>query len=230
MRSLYQTGLALVLAGSLSFIGCGGSSDGGSSHRTKPINYAPTVTITSPQPNAQFYRGTDINFIGSCSPEDPITASGYDPVTGLLPSGLDGLVGSATVPLTSTLGDKVLTAYCTDYNAKKNPASTTGENSVTIIVLNNPPVANAGNDIFVPKNIDFVINATNSSDIDGTIVNYELDFTGDGVYETSNTTGTFNILGYPFDACLISKVRVTDNDGATSTDTTKVEVGTGKCL
>lgn len=228
--SYLKIGLTALVLG-LASINCGGSSGGGSSggNNKKPVNYAPTVTITSPSNNSSYLRGSQLNFNASCSLEDPITASGWDPVTGLLPSGLDTLVDSVSVPLTSTLGNKVLTAYCTDYNAKKDPASTTGEKSVTIEVLNNPPVANAGIDQSAPSGSDITLPyppAIPGSDIDGNIVLYEWDINGDGLYDWSSTKTGSILVGYP-DGNYTATLRVTDNDGGIDTDTVNICVGAG---
>ena len=102
----------------------------------------------------------------------------------------------------------------------------------SILAINNsPPVANAGNILGVPKNITFSIDATNSSDIyDGVITQYELDLEGDGTYEASNTSGTFNILGgYPLDICLYSTIKLRDDDNAQDIAIDCIPVGIGVC-
>ena len=100
-----------------------------------------------------------------------------------------------------------------------------------LAVNNSPPIANAGNILGVPKNITFSIDATNSSDIyDGVITQYELDLEGDGTYEASNTSGTFNILGgYPLDICLYSTIKLRDDDNAQDIAIDCIPVGIGVC-
>jgi PKD repeat protein len=65
------------------------------------------------------------------------------------------------------------------------------------------------------------------TDTDGTIVLYEWDFDGDGVYEWSdnnsaNTVYTFNNMGD-----YVATLRVTDNDGKTSTTSVYITVSLG---
>ena len=106
------------------------------------------------------------------------------------------------------------------YNATLYVWSSTGESasaSITITVENNPPVATAD---VVPSNGAIPLNVDlygSGSDSDGSIVLYEWDFDGDGVYEWSSaTTGTttysYNVVG-TYNAVF----RVTDNEGDTST-------------
>lgn len=226
-KSLYN-GLALGLslfALSLGSIYCGGSSGGGSSGGSGTKNKAPVVTILSPKENSSFKRGTDVALDGivrDFDNGDSIVDEGWD--LGGLTNNITGtLTKNVTVPLNASLGNYEFAAYGIDNHGAR------GESYVTINVLNNPPVANAGNDISVPKNIPFDIDATKSYDVDGTINKCELDLEGDGIYEVSNTTCFFGIGGYPFDSCLNSSVKVTDNNNATSTDTVKIQVGSGIC-
>jgi len=117
------------------------------------------------------------------------------------------------------------------YSATLHVWSSTGETasaSITINVLNNPPVASAD---VQPSNgeIPLISQMTGSgSDIDGTIVLYEWDFDGDGVYDWSsptngNTSHTYSNVG-TFNATF----RVTDNSGLTATSqatTTVIRTG-----
>ncbi len=97
---------------------------------------------------------------------------------------------------------------------------------VTITVkVNTLPTAMAGPDIHSFPHLEVQFNGQ-ASDSDGTIARYEWDFDGNGVYEWSSTeTGlikyTYNNPG-EFTAAL----RVTDNDGAQSSDSLVVTVDT----
>ncbi|HKS29789.1 MAG TPA: PKD domain-containing protein [Pyrinomonadaceae bacterium] len=100
--------------------------------------------------------------------------------------------------------------------------------SIPFSVTGNPPTATASVN---PSNgpIPLTVNFTGSgTDKDGTIVKFEWDFEGDGVFDftsttVGNTTHTFNSAG-SFNAAF----RVTDNEGLTDTarvTTTAVRVG-----
>ncbi len=81
-----------------------------------------------------------------------------------------------------------------------------------------PPVADAGNDAaaYVGQSTSF---EGIGSDIDGTIELYEWDFDGDGNYDWSSTTTGSTTHTYQEKETRIAKLRVTDNDGLTDTDT-----------
>lgn len=91
---------------------------------------------------------------------------------------------------------------------------------VTKIVGNQAPIANAGSDVTVLVNESVTLNGSASSDADGSIVSYAWDGQGvsgplSGVQQTVSfaTTGTYSIT-----------LTVTDNEGATSTDTVVITV------
>jgi PKD repeat protein len=82
---------------------------------------------------------------------------------------------------------------------------------------NKPPTANAGADVIMTSGDTWTLTGT-GYDTDGTVVSYEWDLDGDGVYDTySETEGkithTFQNVGY-----LTVKLRVTDDRGATHVD------------
>jgi hypothetical protein len=89
--------------------------------------------------------------------------------------------------------------------------------------INSLPVANAGGDLAVQVG-ETCYYTGGAADADGTIVKYEWDFDGDGVYDWSSdtsclTTHVFNTAG-----SYTSVLRVTDNDGATDIDVCFVDV------
>lgn len=117
------------------------------------------------------------------------------------------------------------------FNATLFVQSSTGETataSITITVENNLPVATAD---VIPSNGEVPLTVQmfgSGTDSDGSIVLYEWDFDGDGVYDwssstTGNTSYTYNTPG-TYQAVF----RVTDNEGATGTAvavTTAVRAG-----
>lgn len=113
------------------------------------------------------------------------------------------------------------------YNATLYVWSSTGETasaSITITAENNPPVATAD---VVPSNGEVPLTVQmmgSGSDVDGSIVFYEWDFDGDGVYDwssttTGNTSHTYTVVGV-FNAVF----RVTDNSGLTDAATATTTV------
>lgn len=65
--------------------------------------------------------------------------------------------------------------------------------------------------------------STYSSDPDGTITKYEWDFENDGVYDWSSSVTGVTTHIYPTGAGYTAKLRVTDNKGATTTDTVSID-------
>ena len=91
--------------------------------------------------------------------------------------------------------------------------------TITIIV-NNPPVAIAGNDATILLGESITFDASLSSDSDGNIVSYRW-FDNNGLFDvsTSSTTQTFSTAG-----TYIVSLEVRDNDGKTSTATQTITV------
>ena len=82
---------------------------------------------------------------------------------------------------------------------------------------NQPPIVDAGANLTINAGNTAHFNAT-ASDPDGTIVLYEWDFDGDGVYDYNSTTASTASHTYATAGTYHVVVRVTDNDGATATD------------
>ncbi len=105
-------------------------------------------------------------------------------------------------------------------------ADNTGTDTVTItvleVVVNEPPVADAGDDQTVTVGDEVTFDGSGSSDSDGTIENFTWSFTHDDapeeVYDETSTF-TFDIVGI-----YTVTLTVTDDDGATATDTMTVTV------
>lgn len=90
---------------------------------------------------------------------------------------------------------------------------------------NQPPVASlaaaplSGN---APLNVSF--DASASSDPDGTIADFSWDFDGDGFYDQSTGTSPFAAATYTIAGVYNATVRVTDDGGATDTDSVTINV------
>ena len=95
-----------------------------------------------------------------------------------------------------------------------------------------PPVANAGNWTFVEPGEEVFFSALGSYDpdddlngngeIDGnetnTLVKYEWDFDGDGVFDWNSTENGNTVHVYEKEGNYTAVLRVTDRDGMTATD------------
>lgn len=84
-----------------------------------------------------------------------------------------------------------------------------------------PPTANAGGPYFGEEGSSVTFDASSSSDSDGTIVKYEWDLDGDGVYETQ---GVKVEKTWSDDYSGTIRLRVTDDQGLNSVETTTVNV------
>jgi len=94
--------------------------------------------------------------------------------------------------------------------------------SKDVIVNNVPPIANAGGPYYGSKVIPVIFDATNSKDLDGSIVLYTWDF-GDG----KTGSGSITTHQYTANGNYIATLSIKDDDGATDTDTAVVHIITG---
>jgi PKD repeat protein len=128
----------------------------------------------------------------------------------------DGSTGTgATVSHTYTVAG----TYTVTLTVKDNLAATGTATTTATIKANQPPVAHAGSsrNIFVGKDITF--NGHPSKDPDGTIVSYSWDF-GDG----SSGSGPLLQHAYSVKGTYTVTLTVTDNKGATGTDSITIKV------
>jgi len=88
---------------------------------------------------------------------------------------------------------------------------------------NEPPVAEADGPYSGDEGSPINFDASASSDVDGTITLYEWDWNNDGVYDESTTSATITHTWYDDYSGTVA-LRVTDDDGATDTDTATVTV------
>jgi hypothetical protein len=101
----------------------------------------------------------------------------------------------------------------------------TASNFLSISVLPNKPpeaVISGPGTAGTPARVDWI--ATGSSDSDGAIVRYEWDFDSDGTYDYDSGTVSVVPFWYYEAASFATTVRVTDNEGASSTAVASVEI------
>ena len=85
------------------------------------------------------------------------------------------------------------------------------------------PVAIAGEDT-TKKTSQIVQFTGQGADQDGTITKYEWDFDGNGIYDWYNDENGLYTYYYNNEGVYIATLRVTDNDGLTSTDTVTITI------
>jgi hypothetical protein len=91
------------------------------------------------------------------------------------------------------------------------------------LTVNQPPVANLGGAYQADEGSIVPFNASASYDPDGAIAKYEWDFQNDGIYDQTTITAT-TTYKYTDNFNGQVKLRVTDNEQATSTDTKSVSI------
>jgi len=164
------------------------------------------------------YSGTKNNAIavdGSASTDSDGTIVSYDwdcdtdgtnDVTGATASCSYPAVGSYTLTLTVT-----------------DDAGATATDTAAVTVGNDAPIAVAGGPYPADEAVAITLDASSSTDAGGAIVLYEWDCTTDGTVDQSGTSPTVSCT-YPEDGTFTATLTVTDDDGATATDTASVEV------
>lgn len=88
--------------------------------------------------------------------------------------------------------------------------------------VNQPPVANAGGPYVGNEGSPITFDGSGSSDPDGTIVSYEWDLDGDGLYDDATGVNPSYTWGDDYFGSI--GLKVTDNGGLTATATTTVNV------
>jgi hypothetical protein len=139
--------------------------------------------------------------------------------------------GEATVDVTLTdtgavpeSGLNYFTAWVNEPDGDTGPIS-----DYAVLQLNAPPTADAGTDQTVDEGTTVTLDATGSSDTDGSIASYSWTVTDDAGTGVSlsgadTATATFTAPEVSSDTTLTFEVEVTDDDGATATGTVSVTV------
>jgi len=189
----------------------GGWSDWDSSTLVVILNTPPTGAIGSISPSP-VEEGTITSFTGSGSDsEGAIVAYRWS-------SSLDGNLSSDKDFSSNTLS---LGAHTINFQVQDNAGAWSEEDS-RILVVGIAPVAKAGDDMEVePKTEVQFIGLGND---DGTIVNYEWDFDGDGDYDWSSERHGITTTIYYQIGSYTAVLRLTDDDGFVSTDSRIITV------
>ena len=176
-----------------------------------------TVTVYNDPPVADagsdvtIYLGTGITFVGSGSYDPDGTIISYD-----WEFGDDISYGSGDSPyyVYSEHGVFTVTLVVTDNDGA------TSEDTCTVTVLDNPPVASAGIDRTVYLGTTITFDGSGSNDPDGSIITYDWNF-GDGTDLGSDVKPSHT---YTHHGVYTVTLIVTDNDGSISEDTCTVTV------
>ncbi len=138
-------------------------------------------------------------------------------------SSIDGYLGhNATLNITGlSLGNHSITLHVMD-----DSGLVTHTSSVTLFVYANP-LAIAGSDLEDIEIGSVIQFAGAGTDEDGTIVKYEWDFDGDGIFEWSSEENGITTFIYNKAGIYSTTLRVTDSEGNTGTDSRSIEVAQG---
>jgi pSer/pThr/pTyr-binding forkhead associated (FHA) protein len=193
--------------------------EGGTPPPTTPPSEPPRARIdilsSTGELQSEFEKGEQVVLDGSKS---------YDPDGGSLTfywiDDTDGFLSDQSYFTMTTLsvGKHTITLTVTDDEGDTDTATA----QITINEENLPPVANAGPDFTVGVNETFTLDASDSYDPDGTIVEYSWTF---GPYPYSSKSGKVVTHSYYTAGEYTVTLRVTDNNGAVDEDTVVVTVG-----
>jgi subtilisin-like proprotein convertase family protein len=133
----------------------------------------------------------------------------------------DVITQTATTTTTfSTPGEHIVRVEVTD--------NTGGTNSVDLpIWVTGPPVgviSATPNSPLIGETVTFSAAQSHDSDAGGSITKYEWDLDGNSSYEVSGATATTATKSYPNAGTVVIRLRLTDNDGATSVTTFALNV------
>ena len=184
-----------------------------------PGNFSPIADLQAIPPSGGTPLDVELDASGSDDPDGFIVEYEWD-FDG--DGSWDAYGDADTIEHTyNTAGDYDARVKVTDDDGAQDIATT----SISVSdVPNQPPTASftptpsSGN---APLSVDF--DASASSDPDGTIVKYEWDWEGDDVWDSESDDPVVNYTYYTH-GDFTAKLRVTDDDGATDTDTATISV------
>jgi PKD repeat protein len=189
----------------------------------------PEVDLQADQTTGEVPLTVNFDASGSSAPSSAITDYEWDldgdGIFNETDNGEDGFQGSDSAQMTYFVSGSVDVSVLVtnDYNLS-NAGSI---NIMPTMVPNQAPVASIVADVSsgnLPLGVNF--DASASFDPDGSIVNYEWDFDGDGTYESSTGTSPFSGFVYETPGAFDPVVRVTDDMGAMDTASVSESGGT----
>ncbi len=117
-------------------------------------------------------------------------------------------------------------SYAGDFNI---PSNDPDENPITVglsgtgAISNGTPTADPGGPYSGVEGEAIILDGSNSTDMDGSIVSYEWDIDNDGTYDYSSSTPTQSHT-YPEEGLYTISLRVTDNAGGTGEALTTADI------
>ncbi|MEP0814802.1 MAG: PKD domain-containing protein [bacterium] len=139
--------------------------------------------------------------------------------------------GGTLPPISESESPVVVLGAAGKYSCRLIVSNAAGEAefpfTISVENYNSRPIAVLGlYPSFGPAPLSVMVDATGSNDPDGTIVRYQFDLDGDGLYETDN--GNIGLLQHTYDTPGTNYVslRVTDGEGATDATSKKLTVQT----
>ena len=194
-----------------------------------PVNSNPNADA-GPNQNVNEQTNVNLNGTGSSDADGPIAAYAWvqQQGTAVALAGANTATPSFTAPSrTEQQGSETLRFQLTVTDSD----GVTDSDSVDITVnpANADPVANAGPDQTVNENSPVSLNGTASSDPDGTIASYawtQTAGTGVSLNGANTATPSFTSPDLPGNsgATLTFQLQVTDNEGATDTDSVDIDI------
>jgi PKD repeat protein len=166
-----------------------------------PVENKPPVADAGPDRTADRVTGITFDGSGSSDPENGIVDYSWAFGDGT------GASGQVVVHTYGSLGTFTATLTVTD------SGGLTASDTAVVLVMNRPPVADAGPDFSAPKRTPITFDGSGSSDPDAGIVSWDWDF-GDGTM----ASGQVVVKAYAFRGCFTVILKVTDTDGASAWD------------
>jgi ribosomal protein L14 len=195
------------------------------------------VTVNASAPSNQAPIAIAGNNITLNLPANTTTLNGtssFDPDGTIVSYAWTRVSGPATYTLananaaTTGLSNLVAGTYVFQLTVTDNNGATDDDNITVIVsaIANQPPVANAGNNIIITLPLNSTnLNGGSSVDPDGTIVSYAwARISGPATYTIANANAAATGLSNLVQGVYTFRLTVTDNDGATSTDDVTVTV------
>lgn len=222
---------AMVAAFLLSMNGCGGGSGGGASAPDTTPNRAPAAQAG---PDQQVRDGALVTLDGSASSDPDGAIVGYRWTqasgTSVVLSTANASVTRFTAPNRSVLlGAEVLEFRLTVTDDRG--AASTDTVTITVVPENDHPIADAGGYDTVATGFNAPLDGTASRDPDGAIVSYQWEQIAGPPVDLSGAESVVARYVAPATAATLRfQLRVTDDEGASHTDTLDVDVFAGATL
>jgi ribosomal protein L14 len=196
-----------------------------------------TVTVNDPLPSNQAPIAVAGNNITLNLPANSTSLNGSassDPDGTIMTYAWSWVSGPATYTIVSpaskitALNNLVAGTYIFKLTVTDNMGGTDEDNIIVIVssIANQPPVANAGNNITITLPVNSTnLNGGSSTDADGTILTYAwVRVSGPTTYTIVNPAASATGLNGLVAGTYVFRLTVTDNDGASSTDDITVTV------